>query len=206
MDNIFTGVFSEYTVTGVAFKPKDANSYTLVDGAGSAEEVFDRKNVTKAKSNVVVKKISRSAGTGKVTFTLHMPVILYNEIQGILKGSAGGVVAGVSAYGGKAKCPPTEIAVQVEDEDGDKKFKYYPCATSASFNRSTTSEEDSVAEVTMEFDLSTDIYGQLMYEALATELDAAAGTITSANWMSAVSSAALQASGTTGTTGTTGQG
>ena len=207
MDTIFSGVFSEYTVAGVAFKPHGAASYTLVDGAGTVSEEYERKTISKAKSNVVVKKIARSAGSGTLQLSLHMPLDLYNTLQGLLKGSAGEVITGVYALPGRAKMPNCEIAMEIEDEDGDVKFKYFPVATSSSFSRSMTSEEDTVAEVSMQFDLSADEYENIVYEALKTDLDTAAGTITSANWMTDVSSAALQASGATGATGaTTGQG
>lgn len=202
MDNIFSDVFSEYTVVGVAFKPKGANDYTLVDGAGQASEEFERRVVTKAKSNVVVKRIARASGSGTLTLSLHMPVDLYNTLQGMLKATAGGVIAGTYALPGRVKIPTVEIAMEVEDEDGDTKFKYYPAASSSAFSRSVDSENDTVAEVEMTFDLSVDAYDNIMYEALKTELDAGGGTITSSNWMTTVSSAALQASGSTG--GTTG--
>lgn len=204
MDTLFQDVFSEYTVTSVGFKVSGESTYTLVDGAGQASESYERKVVTKAKSNVVVKRISRSAGTGELTLQLHMPMDLYNKLQGMKKGSAGNLITAVSGYGSKAKAPDCEISMQVEDEDGDKKFKYFPSAKSSEFSRSVTSEEDTVAEVSMTFSLSADAYHQIMYEALGTELDTAAGAVTSANWMTTVSSAVLQASGTTGTTGTTG--
>ena len=203
MDNIFEGVFSEYTVTGVAFKPEEANEYTLVDGAGSVSEEYERKTITKAKSNVTVKKIARAAGSGTLTLNLHMPLDLYNKLNGLLKGEDADVVTGVYALPARTLIPKTEIAMEVEDEDGDKKFKYYPCANCASFNRSMTSEADTVAEVEMQFELSADEYKNIMYEALGDDLDTAGGSITSSNWMTSVSSAALQEDG--GETGATGQ-
>ena len=204
MDNIFTGVFSEYTVTDVAFKPAGAEAYVDIDGAGSASEEYERKTISKAKSNVVVKKIARSAGSGTLTMSLHIPNDLYSELQGLLKGADASVVSGVYALSGRAKMPNTEIAMKIEDEDGDAKFKYFPCATSSAFSRSVTSEEDTVAEVEMTFDLSVDSYGQIMYEALANELPTT-GAITAENWLTTVSSAVLQA--TSGaTSGTTGEG
>ena len=205
MDNIFSGVFSEYTVNEVAFKPKGAATYTSIDGAGSAQEEYERRTISKAKSNVVVKKIARGAGSGTLTLSLHMPLELYNKLQGMLKGSDGDVVEGVYAYNARAKVPTTEIAMCIEDEDGDLKYKYFPCAASSAFSRSVDSEADTVAEVSMTFDLSVDAFDQIMYEALKTDLDTAAGTITSANWMTSVSSEALQAEGATGATGATGE-
>lgn len=194
MDTIFSGVFSEYTVTDVAFKYDGASAFVDVDGAGSAQEEYDRKTITKAKSNVVVKKIARSAGTGKLNLSLHMPLELYNILQGYEQGSDAGVLSPVYALAGKTTIPTTEIAMKVEDEDGDVKLKYFPCAASTSFSRSVTSEADQVAEVEMEFDLSVDDYGMLAYEVLADELDALSGTLTSDNWLTSVSSAGLQAS------------
>lgn len=193
MDSIFTNVFSEYTVKGVAFKPKGANSYTLVDGAGSASEEYERKVITKAKSNVTVKKIARSAGSGTLELSLHMPQELYNTLQGLLDNTAGGTIAGVYSLGGRAKIPTCEIAMEIEDEDGDTKFKYFPCAASTAFSRSVDSEADVVAEVSMTFDLSVDTYENIVYEALADALPTT-GAITKDTWMTAVSSAALQAS------------
>ncbi len=202
MDSIFEGVFSEYTVVDVAFKPKDAGSYTDVDGAGSASEEYERKVITKAKSNVVVKKIARAAGSGTLTLSLHMPIDLYNELQGLLKGAAGEVISGVSALPGRVQIPTTEIAMEIEDEDGDTKFKYFPVASSSAFSRSVSSESDTVAEVEMTFDLSVDAYGNIMYEAPKRDLPTS-GPLTQSNWMSTVSSALLQASGATGATGAT---
>lgn len=193
MDSIFAGVFSEYTIAGVAFKPAGADAYTLVDGAGSVSEEYERKVVTKAKSNVVVKRIARSAGSGTLTISLHMPQELYNTLQGLLKAAAGGLIAGVAGLGGRAKIPVCEIAMKVEDEDGDVKYKYFPCASSSAFSRSVNSEADQVAEVEMTFDLSVDAYENIVYEALEDELPTT-GDITKDTWMTSVSSAKLQAS------------
>ena len=202
MDSVFEGVFSEYTVTNVALKPDGAQAYTNIDGAGSASEEYERKVITKAKSNVVVKKIARSAGSGTLTMSLHVPMDLYNTIQGMLKGTAGSVISGVSVLPGRVQIPHLEIAMEIEDEDGDKKFKYFPDAVSSAFSRSVSSESDTVAEVEMTFNLSVDEYDQIMYEALADDLPTT-GAITKETWMSSVSSAALQAAGATGATGTT---
>ena len=192
MDSIFSGVFSEYTVKGVAFKPSGATAYTLVDGAGSASEEYERRVVTKAKSNVTVKKIARQAGSGTLNLSLHMPLELYNTLQGLVAAATGGTITGVYSLGGRAKIPNCEIAMEIEDEDGDVKFKYFPCAASSAFSRSVTSEEDTVAEVEMTFDLSVDSYENIVYEALADELPTT-GTITAKNWMTTVSSEKLQA-------------
>ncbi|MBQ9272474.1 MAG: hypothetical protein IJ227_01985, partial [Mogibacterium sp.] len=145
MDSIFAGVFSEYTVAGISFKPDGAQAYTLVDGAGSVSEEYERKTITKAKSNVTVKKIARAAGSGTLTVSLHMPLEIYNKLNGLLKGTDGNVISGAYALPARTLIPKTEIAMEVEDEDGDKKFKYYPIANCASFNRSMTSEGDTVA-------------------------------------------------------------
>ena len=141
MDNIFVGVFSEYTVNAVAFKPKGADAYTSIDGAGSAQEEYERKTITKAKSNVVVKRIARQAGSGTLKISLHMPLDLYNKLQGLMKGSDGNVVDGVYVLNSRAKIPTTEIAMCIEDEDGDLKYKYFPCASSSIllFSRFTVS-------------------------------------------------------------------
>ncbi len=202
MDQIFEGVFSEYTVKNVALKPAGAESYTNIDGAGSASEEYERKVITKAKSNVVVKKIARSAGSGTLTMSLHVPMALYNTMQGMLKGAAGSVISGVSVLPGRVQIPHVEIAMEIEDEDGDKKFKYFPDAVSSSFSRSVSSEGDTVAEVEMQFNLSVDAYDQIMYEALADELPTT-GDITADTWMTSVSSELLQAEGATGATGET---
>ena len=194
MDSIFEGVFSEYTVTNVAFKPSGAESFTDVDGAGTASEEYERKMITKAKSNVTVKKIARSSGSGTLTLSLHMPMELYNTLQGLLKGTSGGVITGVHVLPGRVQIPSVEIAMEVEDEDGDVKYKYYPHATSSAFSRSVTSEGDTVAEVEMTFDLSVDAYDNIMYEALKSALPESGGGITRSNWMTAVSSENLQAS------------
>lgn len=194
MDTIFEGVFSEYTVTGVSFKPNGAEVYTNVDGAGSASEEYERKVITKAKSNVTVKKIARASGSGTLTISLHMPRELYNTLQGLLKESAGGVITGVSVLPGRVQIPYVEIAMEIEDEDGDVKFKYFPHATSTAFSRSVSSEADTVAEVEMTFDLSVDAYDNIMYEALKNSLPSTGQGITQSNWMTTVSSAGLQAS------------
>ena len=122
-----------------------------------------------------------------------MPLEIYNKLNGLLKGTDGNVISGAYALPARTLIPKTEIAMEVEDEDGDKKFKYYPIANCASFNRSMTSEGDTVAEVEMQFELSADANGNLMYEALATELPTT-GALTADNWMTTVSSALLQAS------------
>ncbi len=193
MDTVFQGVFSEYTVAEVAFKPSGAEAYVNVDGAGSASEEYERRTVTKAKSNVVVKRIARQAGSGTLTLSLHMPRELYNTLQGMVTGTAGSLATGVSGLKGIMKLPTVEIAMKVEDEDGDVKYKYYPSAVSASFSRSVDSEADEVAEVDMTFNLSADSYGMIMYEALASELPTT-GSLTKNTWMTAASSTLMQQS------------
>lgn len=200
MDSIFQGVFSEYTVKGVAFKPAGENSYTLVDGAGRASEEYERRVVTKAKSNVVVKKIARQAGSGTLTVLLHMPLALYNKLQGLIKVTGVTGMTGVYALGGRAKIPNCEITMDIEDEDGAEKFKYFPCAASTSFSRSVESEADQVAEVEMTFDLSVDAAENIVYEVLKTDLPAS-GALNQSNWMSTASTALI--TGVSGATGTT---
>ncbi|MBR6231187.1 MAG: hypothetical protein IKR00_04535 [Lachnospiraceae bacterium] len=193
MDTVFQGVFSEYTVKDIGFKAENANAYVNVDGAGSASEEYERRTVTKAKSNVVVKRISRQSGSGTLSLSLHMPRALYNTVQGMVTGSDGALATGVSGLKGIMKLPMVEIVMKVEDEDGDVKYKYYPSAVSASFSRSVDSEADEVAEVDMTFNLSTDAYGMIMYEALASELPTS-GALTASTWMTAASSALMQQS------------
>ena len=200
MDSIFQGVFSEYTVKGVAFKPKGESSYTLVDGAGSVSEEYERKVVTKAKSNVTVKRIARQAGSGTLTISLHMQQTMFNKLQGMLPATGVTGLTGVYSLGGRALVPTCEIAMEVEDEDGDTKFKYYPCASCASFSRSMESEADTVAEVEMQFELSVDAAENIFYEALKKDLPNS-GALTASNWMTDVSTALL--TGVTGATGTT---
>lgn len=194
MANYFENVFSEYTITGVAFRPAGTQAYVQIPGAGSMSEEYEQRSVTKSVSNIVVKRIPRSSGSGTLTVLLHVPYELKNTLQGLTAAAEGGFIAGVYGAGGKMRPPVTEIAVKVEDEDGNVMYKYYPAARRSSFNESVTSEQDTVAEVEMQFNLSEDDYRFFRYSALEDDLPTT-GEITKDTWMTAVSSAKLQSAG-----------
>ena len=179
---IFPGVFSKYAVKNVGFKVDGDDAYTVVDGAGTIEYNLEKRVVTKSKSNIVKKTIGGYTGEGDLTISCHLTYELKRKIHGY----ADTGVAGVVGLSTSVKTPTIEITVEVEDEDGDLGYIYFPCAVVTSLGESIDSNGDEVAEDETEFTLSADAYDMPVYEAVGDDLTGSA--VTSDNWLENASS------------------
>lgn len=183
MNDIFSGVFSEYAVKRVGIRPDGESDYTIMDGAGTLNDEFEMHTIVKKKSNITKWQRTRYTGEGTLAVTCHIPLTLLRTISG--RASTG--VTGVYGLDTSAVIVSSEVVVEVEDEDGDIYYKYYPSASLSKNASEIDSNSDEVAEADLEFALSADTNGLPVYDSLSSELDS------SLDWMTDASSDNLYA-------------
>lgn len=164
-------VFSEYEVREIAIKlngqtPEDtAHSMPCV---GSVEEEMETLVVTKNCRGMVAKTRVKGTGAGTLTISAHIPSAIYNSIYGM---NLAGLVEGVKAYGRNSVHPEFTMTLHVFDEDGNEKFKAYPCCVMQSgVTRTTENGAEEVAEVEIEVSVMPDENGNGLYEVEAKDL------------------------------------
>lgn len=188
-----SAVFSEYELRemGISFDAMTKGidsavtynkkpSYKSTNCVGSSEEELDTRVISKSCRGVVVKKVVKGKGTGKVTVSMHCPYDVYTEAYGMELDT---LIEGVKAYGTNSIHKAFSVVQHVYDEDGNEKFKAYPnCIIESGKTSKITNGAEEVAEIDLEISLMPDIYGNCEYEALASELtDETAKT----TWMTA---------------------
>lgn len=162
------GVFSEYELREMGIKIADAEAYISANCVGSCEEELDTKVITKSCRGVVIKKVVKGAGTGKLTISMHMPWEIYADVYGM---NLDTLIEGVKAYGTNSVHKSFAITQHVYDEDGEEKFKAYPNAViETGVARKIENGAEEVAEIELEVSVQPDEHGNCMYEALASEL------------------------------------
>ena len=171
-------VFSEYELREMGFKFKSGTEYQSANCVGSSEEEMNVKVISKSCRGVVVKKVVKGDGTGKLSVSMHMPYEIYTQAYGMHLDT---VIEGVQAYGQNSVHEEFAVTQHVFDEDGNEKFKAYPkCIIETGVARKIENGAEEVAEIEMEISIMPDEYGNGMYEALATELT---DETAKANWM-----------------------
>ena len=174
------GVYSEYELREMGIKTEGSEAFVAANCVGSCEEELDTKVVSKSCRGVVVKKIVKGAGTGKLKLTMHMPYDLYTDAYGM---NLDTLIKGVKAYGINSKHKTFACTQHVFDEDGVEKFKAYPkCIIETGVSRKIENGAEEVAEIELEASLMPDDFGNCEYEALASELD---DETAKTNWMTA---------------------
>lgn len=174
-----TTVFSEYEIKNSAIKINDDTSteFKKVGCVGSIEEALDCITVTKKCEGVVKKTVTRGAGTGEAKITLHMNYNLYVSIFGM---DQSGLKEGVYAYGTGSRHKEFCYVAEVNDEDGNIKYKAYPrCSVKTGPANKIENGGEEVQEIEMTFSLYPDEYGNCEYESPAVELD----EVTKGQWM-----------------------
>ena len=180
-------VFSEYELKQMGIKIGAATVHTLIDCVGSCEEKLDSKTVSKKCRGIVVKTRTKGTGTGELKVSLHCPYDMYVAAYGLENED---LKEGVVSYGETSTHKTMSITELVEDEDGVIKFKAYPnCMIKEGIARKIENGGEEVAEVELTISIMPDDYGQGMYEAIKTGLDA---TVTS-TWMTAFTPALVRA-------------
>ncbi len=181
------GVFSDYEVREMGIKFTGGTEYKTANCVGSSEEELDAKVVTKSCRGVIIKKIVKGAGTGKLALSLHIPYAIYTEAYGMELDS---LIDGVKAYGQNSVHKSFSITQHVFDEDGAEKFKAYPnCIIETGKTSKTENGAEEVAEVELEVSLMPDEFGNAMYEALAEEL---ADSTAKTKWLTAFEPSMVQ--------------
>jgi len=161
-------VFSEFELREMGIKFKDAEKYEKADCVGSCEEELDSKVTTKSCRGVVVKKVVKGTGTGKLNISMHMPYDIYIQAYGMELDT---LIEGVKAYGQNSVHKNFSTTQHVFDEDGVEKFKAYPnCVIETGVSRKIENGAEEVAEIELEVSIQPDEFGNGMYEALASEL------------------------------------
>ena len=179
--------YSEFELKQQAFKFKGENTYTSMKCVGSSTENLDAREITKSCRGVVVKRKIKGAGTGTLDQTLHIPVAIWDKFYNMAQA---GLIEGVKAYGQKSVHAEFSLVQEVEDEDGNVKYKAYPRGIlTAGPNRAITNGATEVAEVSISIALMPDEEGNCMYEAFADELD----NTTKAAWMTSWTPEMMQA-------------
>lgn len=174
------GVFSEYELREMGIKFESEQTYATANCVGSCEEEMDSKVISKSCRGVVVKKVVKGTGTGKLSLSMHMPLEIYDQAYGMKLDS---LIEGVRAYGQNSVHGKFAITQHVYDEDGVEKFKAYPnCVIESGKTSKIENGAEEVAEIELEVSIMPDEYGNGMYEALASELGSSSLKTT---WMTA---------------------
>lgn len=180
-------VFSEFEVSQVGFKFKNAESCKAVECVGSFEEELETKTVTKSCRGVVKKTRTRGTGNGTIKLTCHMPYDIYTELYAM---NLDTLIGGVKAYGANSVHPEFGFVADVKDEDDNKKLKAYPnCVLKSGIIRKVENGAEEVAEIELEISAMPDAYGNGMYEALVDELT---DETVKSKWMTAFDPALVQ--------------
>ena len=170
--------FSEFAVKKSTVKFAGDNETAMRIGCvGTLGETLNAKTVTKKCEGVVVKSVTKGDGTGELAFTLHMKEEAFRKMFGM---ESKGLKAGVRTYGQGSRHTPFCYTAEVEDEDGNIKYKAYPnCCVTTGISRKIENGAEEVAEIEVTAAVMPDAQGNGMYEAFADDLDEA----TAAKWL-----------------------
>lgn len=161
-------VFSEYEVKKIGIKFANDSKFETCECIGSAEDESEVRVITKKCRGVVRKKKVKATGTGKVKLSLHCPWKWYVKAFGMKDEK---LEEGVYSYGEDSIHEEFAMTEEIEDEDGNRKFKAYPnCVIEAGKASKITNGADEVAEIELEVSYMPDEYGKGEYEALESEV------------------------------------
>ena len=163
---MYTSVFSNFEIKDAQIKFKDAESFVKLGCVGKAEDELEVKVVTKNCEGVLAKSVSRGAGSGTLSLTLHMRYDIYVEAFGMDNGD----INGIMAYGRNSRHKEMAFGAKIYDEDGNEKLVYYPrCVISSAPAYSIENGAEEVAEIEIELNLFADDNGNVKYEVINTE-------------------------------------
>ena len=184
MAGFYDSVFSEYELRELAFKFNDEEegTFTHADCVGTWEEEAEVLQVTKNCRGKVAKKRTTATGSGTITYTGHIPQVVFVKMFSM---DSADLVDGVAAYGSESRHREMTIVCKVLDEDGNVKYKAYPkVVANTGITRTVENGGEEVAEVEIELGWMQDEYGNGLYEAVEADL----GTDTNGlktKWMTA---------------------
>lgn len=170
--------FSEFAVKKSTVKFAGENEKAMRVGCvGTLGETLNAKTVTKKCEGVVVKSVTKGDGTGELTFSLHIKEEAFRKMFGMESTS---LKAGVRTYGQSSRHRPFCFTAEVENEDGEVKYKAYPnCCVTNGISRSIENGAEEVAEIEVTAAVMPDEQGNGMYEAFKEDLDEA----TASKWL-----------------------
>lgn len=158
-------VFSEFFLDELGFIFSDGSTAFMVDCVGKLEEEMETKTITKSCRGRVKK--SRTKGSqGTVTISAHLPYDLKLKLYNMSE-----YATGVYGYGTNSLHEEIIITAKVKDEDDNVQYRAYPVAVC---NTKATSIDDDADEVEMdelEFTVTADDNEEIVYQALADDID-----------------------------------
>ena len=153
---------------------------------GNIEQETEVRKVTKKCCGVVAKSRTYGTGNGTLKLTAHMPYKCYVELHAM---DGADLKDGIYGYGRGSLHPVVPITGHITNEDGDEKYKAWPCCTvSTGPADKIENGAEEVAEVELEIAFTPDVNGYGVYEALADDLDKA----TKEAWMKEFTPALMQ--------------
>ena len=162
-------VFSEYEIKETAIKFEGGQDFEKIGCVGSFEEELETRIVTKKCEGVVVKSVTRGAGSGTVKMSLHINYNLYVQMFGMDNAN---LKDGVKGYGKDSRHKNFALVAKVLDEDGNVKFIAYPkCIVNSGLANKIENGADEVAEIELEVTIQPDDNGFAKYEAIDSALD-----------------------------------
>lgn len=163
--------FSEFEVkeSSIKFNKESDVTSNTIGCVGSFEEELDTKSITKKCEGVVVKNVTKCAGSGTIKVSLHIRNDIYMRMLGMNDSK---LKNGVYGYGKDSIHEPFTYLAKVLDEDGVTKYVAYPnCVLSSGPSSKIENGAEEVSEREVEINLAIDNQGYIKYECLAEELD-----------------------------------
>lgn len=163
--------FSEFEVkeSSIKFNKESDVTSNTIGCVGTFEEALDTKSITKKCEGVVVKNVTKCAGSGTIKVSLHIRNDIYMRMLGMNDSK---LKNGVYGYGKDSIHEPFTYLAKVLDEDGVTKYVAYPnCVLSSGPSSKIENGAEEVSEREVEINLAIDSYGYVKYECLAEELD-----------------------------------
>ena len=170
--------FTEYELSKIGFKLKDALKADVIDCAGKLEEELSVKTVQKKCGSRILKTRTKGTGDGTLKITVFLPQDLFVDMYGMKRTD---LKEGVVAYGLNSQHAVMCITAEVLNEDGEKKLKAYPnCTITTALSRSVDNDSEDVSMIELEVSVMPDDNQEGMYEAVVGDLKDAT---VSAKWM-----------------------
>lgn len=165
----YSNVFSNFEIknASIKFNNDTAGTFTKLGCVGSADEELAVTVISKNCEGVLAKTVSRGAGSGTISMSLHMKYDLYVKAFGM---DQAGLKTGVMAYGRNSRHKEFTLVAQILDEDGNEKLVAYPRCIMASAPKFTIENgAEEVAEIEIEINLFADDNENVKYEVVVDE-------------------------------------
>lgn len=177
-----TTVYSKYEVRKMGIKMANQQAFKNADCIGSMEEELEVIVLTKKCRGTVQTTRPRGAGTGTLTWSLHMPYDMYCDLFDMVRDD---LVKGVQGYGRNNFHKEFAVTMEVYNEDNEQLLLAYPrCIMAVGPNTNVENGAEEVAEIEVEVSVMPDENGYCRYECMPEDIEEANAEIAE-NWMSA---------------------